>query len=251
MADRSQLPTDGDSDARDAGAVDGDVQVAERPADAVSLDDPSDEPRPRRRRLSADGLPASVPRSTSSLVWQARVGLGIGLLGLILATVFFMQNQDLRRNAEVRETVLEAGEITALRVTTFEGATIDQWVADTQSLATGDYADEVATLFDTDIRQGLAENQVESVGEITRSFVQEIDGDNATVFAVVRQTFTSLNQQQPISDELRMEIELDLVDGRWLASDVAVLGPSTVSPVPEGGAGGVELEPLPSEEVGQ
>jgi Mce-associated membrane protein len=240
VADRAALPTDGREDV-DAdvepdpvddpvGGGDGDA-VGDALGEADASQDVAAGAAPRRRRLSADGLPAVVPRSARALVWQARIGLGVGILGLLLAAVFFLQVRDLRSAEAARAEVLEAGEITALRVTTFDGATIDEWVADTQSLATGDYADEVATLFDTEIRRGLAENQVQSVGEITSSFVQEVDGDEAVVFVVVRQTFTSLNQPQPISDELRMEVQLDLVDGVWRTSDVAVLGPSTVTPL--------------------
>jgi hypothetical protein len=75
------------------------------------------------------------------------------------------------------------------------------------------------------------------VGEVTSSFVQSADDDAAVVFAVVRQTFSSAAQERPVSDELRMEITLVRVNGEWLASDVAVLGPSVISPVdPETGA---------------
>ncbi len=195
------------------------------PADTPATEQPT--PAPTRGAEVGD----VVPRSARSLLWQARIGLGVGLLGLALAVFFYLDTTDLRSAEATRADVLEAAEIMALRVTTFSGESIDDWVADTQSLATGDYADEVATLFDVEIRQGLADNQVQSVGQVTSSFVQEVDDDRAIVFAVLRQTFTSLNQPQPISDELRMEIGLQRVDGEWLTSEVAVLGPSTVSPV--------------------
>lgn len=253
MADRSALPTDRADDIRGSRPpMADDVPADERQATTAADTDtdlPADSDTPGDVGGARRGPLTTVPRSARSLVWQSRIGMGVGILGLILAAVLFLQNQDLRRDAADAAEVLEAGEITALRVTTFDGATIDQWVADTQSIATGDYADEVATLFDTEIRQGLADNQVQSVGEITRSFVQEVDRDDATVFVVIRQTFTSVNQQQPISDELRMEIELDRVDGRWLASGVAVLGPSTVSPVTEGDpTAGEQPLPVPTEE---
>lgn len=172
-----------------------------------------------------------VTRSARSLVWQAWIGTAFGVVGVLAALVFFLQAQDLRGEAAQREAVLEAGELVALRVTTFQGADIDAWVADTQALSTGTYAEEVATLFDAEIRAGLAEAEVESVGEVLSSFVQDIDDDEAMVFAVMRQTYTSAVQPTAISDELRMEIELEYVDGEWLASDVAVLGPSTIAPI--------------------
>lgn len=188
-------------------------------------------------RPADDVLPETVPRPVRTLIWQARLGLGVGFLGICLAIAFFLQASGLRTDAATREAVLDAGEVVALRVTTFTGAEIDGWVADTQALATGDYADEVATLFDPTIRQGLAEAEVQSVGEVLNSFVQEVDGDRAVVFAVMRQTYTSALQAQAISDELRMEIGLERVEGEWLAADVAVLGPSQITPIDPGDGG--------------
>lgn len=186
-----------------------------------------------------------VPRSAKSLLWQARIGLGLGLLGIGLAVFFALQASDLRASEVERAAVSEAGELIALRVTTFEGVTIDEWVADVQTLTTGTYADEVAQRFDTEIRQTLREREVNSVGEITSSFVQDIDGDDASVFAVVRQRFTNNVTPSEVSDELRMEIDLTLVDGEWLAEDVAVLGPSQIDSVVEPGTG-TAPQPAPS-----
>lgn len=197
---------------------------------------------------------AATERRRGPSLARLREPRGLAVLGFVLAAAFavlsvllYLQSTDLRAEAAAREAALEAGEVMALRVTTFDGATIDQWVADTQALATGAYADQVAALFDQEIRQGLAAGEVRSVGEITSSFVQDVDGDAATVFAVLRQTFTSTAQQQPVSDELRMEIDLVLVQDEWLASDVAVLGPSVISPVQGGADGAAPTEPAPTE----
>ncbi|WP_108664698.1 hypothetical protein [Euzebya rosea] len=216
MADRATVPHDIGGDDLDADALAGDRATTVRPA---------------------DGLPDTVAVPVRSLLWRARIGVAVGALGLILAAVFFLGAQDLRREAAVREDVREAGELVALRVTTFEGSDIDDWVTDTQSLSTGDYAREVAERFDPAIRQGLADAQVQSVGTVLSAFVQDVRDETATVFAVMRQTYTSALQPQQVSDELRMEIELTLVEGEWLASDVAVLGPSTITPIDQDAAG--------------
>jgi hypothetical protein len=196
-----------------------------------------DRDRPTTTVRPVDGLPETVAVPVRSLLWRARIGAAVGALGLLLAAVFFLGGQDLRREASVREDVREAGELVALRVTTFEGSDIDDWVSDTQSLSTGDYAQEVAERFDPTIRQGLADAQVQSVGTVLSAFVQDVRDETATVFAVMRQTYTSALQPQQVSDELRMEIELTLVEGEWLASDVAVLGPSTITPIDQDAAG--------------
>ncbi|WP_370326176.1 hypothetical protein [Euzebya sp.] len=212
--------------------------MAER--SGIPTDDPVEEPTPAVARdrtpsgvdddLAADDRPV-VTRTAHSLIWQVRIATGLAVLGLALAVFMYVSTSDVRSAEATRDAVQEAAEVVALRVTTFDGATIDEWVADTQELATGDYAEEVVQLFDDELRTALAENQLQSVGEITSSFVQDVEGDTATAFLVVRQTYTSVAQPQPVSDELRMEVELARVDGEWLAAEVAVLGPSTVSPV--------------------
>lgn len=239
VAERSTIPHDGPRAGDDLpeGAHDERLPDADTPADG-GTGGAAPAAAPARTRGAEDIV--TVPRSAKALLWQARVGMGVGLLGLALAFVFYQGAAGSRAADADREAVLDAGSLMALRVTTFSGDSIDEWVADTQSLATGTYAEEVATLFDVEIRQGLADNQVQSVGQVTSTFVQDVEDDRATVFAVVRQTFTSLNQPQPISDELRMEIALERVDGEWLTSEVAVLGPSTVSPVAADGAAPAE-----------
>jgi Mce-associated membrane protein len=206
---------------------------------------------------AAPGGAAAVPAEPVDPVQQqlrrlrvlAAVGFGLAALGLVLSVVLGLQASALRAREADRQAVLDAAEVMALRITTFEGATIDRWVTDTQSLATGEYAQEVAGLFDPTVRQGLRDNQVQSVGEITSSFVQDLDEDEATAFLVLRQTFVSASQPTPLSDELRMELELQRVDGRWLTSDAAVLGPSTVAPIPT--AEPTTAPPTPTQETEQ
>lgn len=217
MAERTTIPED---TREDPAAVAADPGASPAEDDAV---------RP------PDGLPETVPRPVRTLIWQARLGMAVGILGIALALASMLYAQGLRSDAATRAAVLDAGEVIALRVTTYEGGAIDDWVTDTQSLSTGEYAREVASLFDPDIRAGLAEAEVESVGEVISSFVQDINGDAATVFAVLRQTYQSNVSPRPTSDELRMEIQLTRVDGEWLASDVAVLGPSALSTVEDTG----------------
>ena len=213
MAERSAVPTDRADAASD------------QPEGLEVIRPPSRDP------LIPEGMPETVPRSVRGVILQSRVFAGLALLFLVLAIFFFAEARELRSAEAERNAVLDAGEVVGLRVTTFEGATIDAWVEDVQSLATGSYADEVAQVFDATVRQGLADNEVVSVGEVLNSFVQEVDGDRATVFVVLRQTYTNAAQPRSISDELRMEIRLTRIDGDWLASEVAVLGPSVITPV--------------------
>lgn len=124
-----------------------------------------------------------------------------------------------------RERVRGAAEELVLHLTTFEGETIDEWVQATQRMATEEYAEEVNTLFDPELRAALRDAQAKSVGRLVNLFVQDVDGDDALVFVVVRQTITNAQTAEPVEDELRMQIELVQDGGRWKAAEVEVLGP--------------------------
>lgn len=168
------------------------------------------------------------------LLRNARVAWAVAVLALLAAVVFGVQWQSLAAEAEAREEAREAAEIMAAQVTTFEGATIDEFVEQLRGLATGEYAAQVTELFNAEFREALRENEVQSVGEVARSFVQDLDGDEAEVFVLVRQTSLNAALEAPVEDELRMDLTLEREDGRWLIADVAVLGPAPagVAPAP-------------------
>lgn len=153
-------------------------------------------------------------------------------LSIVAAIAFAVAWAPLYSAAKDRERVRESAEQLVLHLTTFEGATIDEWVQDTQRRATDDYAEEVNTLFDPELRGALREAKAKSVGRLINLFVQDVDGDDAMVFAVVRQTITNAASPTPVEDELRMQIELRQVDGDWKAAKVEVLGQGS------GGQGG-------------
>lgn len=159
------------------------------------------------------------------LLADARIAWAVALIAVLAAAMLGVQWQSLRADAAAREDVREAAEIIVARATTFEGATIDGYVSEMRALATGEYAAQVTELFDQEFRDALREGEVESVGEVSRSFVQDLDDDEAEVFVLVRQTSTNAARDELIEDELRMEVTLRRVDGQWLAADVAVLGP--------------------------
>lgn len=181
------------------------------------------EPAPNTETAaSADERPARP----GDLLRDARVAWAVAALALVAAALMGVQWQALRAEAAARAEAREAAEVIAARVTTFEGATIEDFVSEVADLATGDYAEQVAELFDAEFRAALREGEVESVGQVLRSFVQRMEDGEAEVFVLVRQTSINAALEEPVEDELRMELTVVREDGRWLASDIAVLGPA-------------------------
>lgn len=174
--------------------------------------------------VNVQNAASASAKARSGFFGNAVIAWVVALVTTIAAIAFAVAWAPLYSEAKDRERVREAAEQLVLHLTTFEGATIDAWVQDTQRRATDDYAAEVNTLFDPELRGALRDAKAKSVGRLVNLFVQDVDGENALVFAVVRQTITNAASPEPVEDELRMQIELRQVDGDWKAAKVEVLG---------------------------
>jgi Mce-associated membrane protein len=195
------------------------------------------DPRPIDAEASA-AQPVPPTRRPSRPAGRAMLGWVVAAVAVVVAAVFAFLWAGLQNEATDREQVRRAAERLVLQVTTFNGAEIEQWVAALQERSTGAYAQQVNELFDQGLRDELRAREAVSVGELQRLFVQQLEGDEAEVFAVVRQTIANNALDNPVQDELRMDITMRRVDGRWLASRVAVLAPTGLpgAPGPEQGS---------------
>lgn len=180
---------------------------------SVGVDDPIAAAADARTRVPLRRRPA--------LAWT------VAAIAAVAAVAFALAWAPLYADARARDEVRRSAQDLLLHVTTFEGATIDEWVQETQRLATDDYAEEVNALFDAELRAALREGEARSVGRVVNLFVQDVDGDTASVFAVLRQTITNAATPTPVEDELRMQVDLRRVDGTWKAAKVEVLGPQS------------------------
>ncbi|MGH8884947.1 MAG: hypothetical protein ACRDYX_07205 [Egibacteraceae bacterium] len=176
-------------------------------------------------------------RGVGAALASARVAWAVALLATATAVLLASWWAPLQRAETTREEVRQAATRMVLQFTTFQGATIDKWVDDAKTMATGRYADQLTTLFDQDLRNALRERQVRSVGAIIDLFVQDVDGTQAKVFAVMRQTIHNQGTPKPAEDELRIELEMRREHGRWLASNVSVLAPDAGLSGPAPGSG--------------
>ncbi|HWH33457.1 MAG TPA: hypothetical protein VNU01_12375 [Egibacteraceae bacterium] len=184
-----------------------------------------------------DETAAPAAAAKPPLVRRLGFAWSVAAVTTVIALLFAVMWAPLYSQDRARDRVRAAAEQLVLHLTTFEGATIDDWVQETQRRATDEYAEEVNTLFDPELRAALRDAEAKSVGRLVNLFVQDVDGDDATVFAVVRQTITNARAPQPVEDELRMQISLVREGGTWKAARVEVLGPqeSGQAPAPGGG----------------
>jgi Mce-associated membrane protein len=178
--------------------------------------------------MTATPEPAAAPQPAAAKPKAARrvaVPWLLAALAVCVAILFASLWAPLYLAARDRDAVHEVATQLVLHLTTFEGERIDEWVAQTQAMATGDYAEQVNQLFDENLRQALAQVRARSTGRLLHLFVQDLDGGRAEVFAVVRQTVANSASPGGTEDELRIQVELLRIDGSWLASNVEILTP--------------------------
>lgn len=215
-----------ENDSNDVIVADEDAQPQARPEGAGETSGATlEESLVRRRR-----------RGPLAVLANPRLAWAVAVLALVLAGVAATAWADLYAADQARGEVRSAATDLVLRLTTFEGAEIEEWLEGAKERATGAYAEQLTALFNQELRDALREREVVSRGDVEQLFIQDIQGDQASVFALVRQTIANSSTPDPVEDELRMDITMQRVDGRWLASDVAILGPSglVVPPAPDG-----------------
>lgn len=171
-------------------------------------------PGPARPTPSRGPRRGSVP---ALAVWAVAATVAAGLFAAAWAP--------LRAQERDRQAVRAAAADVVVRLTTFDGATLQSWIDETRRLSTGRYADQVEALFDQQLRDELRARRAVSRGEVVDVFVQEIEGDGATALVIASQTIDNDALDQPLVDRLHLDLALERVDGRWLASDLAVLRP--------------------------
>ena len=193
--------------------------------DSLSVEQPSDE-QPSEERVEVKGLERR--RTVRSVLTSRALAWTVALLSLAAAVFAGMQWADLYAAERQRTEVREAARTVAGRLTTFEGTDIEDWYASALETATGDYGEQLREVFNQETRDQLRSIEAVSRGEIENLFVQEVRGDEARAFALVTQTYANTSTADPVEDHLRMDITLRRVEGEWLASEVAVLGPSGV-----------------------
>jgi hypothetical protein len=123
------------------------------------------------------------------------------------------------RRAEVRSTA--AAFLDAL--TNFQAGTIDRDAEELRDLAVGQFAEEVDEFFGEEAAAAIRRARAVSTGETEAVFVQEVSGESAVVFGVVRQTVDNDQLSQPRIEIVRAEIRMiETADG-WKVNQVDIL----------------------------
>jgi hypothetical protein len=222
----------GANTSNEAGAND----IEEAGADVMDAGDESETPGPTPK---ADARPpaGSGKGTTSAGGWRrwpprslGRKGqlvlLCIAVLGVIGTALFghawASLNGQQGQQAQVRTVTRDF----LLALTNFDSKSVDTDFSRIQQYATGSFASQSNQFFGSTIRQQLQAALASSRGQIRSQFVQSIDGNKASVYSVVDQTYVNNKMTSPAADVLQIQTDLTLTGSGWKIANVTVLNNS-------------------------
>lgn len=139
-----------------------------------------------------------------------------------MAVVFFLQYDDLKTEADQRDEVEVVARDFVETLTNFSYQTVERDVAEIRSFAVGDFEAEIDTFFGPEGVEAIKQAEAVSEGRILSLFVQALDTDEASVFAVVDETISNAGTSEPATDTLRLEVGLIETANGWKVNRVEV-----------------------------
>ncbi len=177
------------------------------------------------------GGPAQRRRSTPP--WLVPFLLILTALSLVAAIGFALAWSNLRSQQDTKTTVTRVAKDFLLSLTNFTPTNLDSRLSNLSTYATGDFAKQENQFFGTSIRQALQKVQASSRGQIRYIFVQTLNGNQATVYAWVDQTFINNKLTSPQTDVLQVSLAMFDRPTGWKIGSVSVLNsPNPTSPTP-------------------
>lgn len=160
------------------------------------------------------------PRSAATRNTEASLTAVVAALLVVLVAVgswLFLTRPIARSPIELTafDEILGAARSGVVDVTSFDYLTLDEDLAEIAAVTTGDLRDEVFGTLD-DRREQLVTDQQVSSTEVVAASLTEASPTQATALIVLRARQQSLRTPEETITRYRVEVTLELVDGRWL-----------------------------------
>ena len=209
---------DGESDAVELTAGTPETEASDNDAETEAGSDTTEgdgETPARRRRFGLDALRRISPTVGALLVLVVFLGGAAANLG--------WRAYQQHRVDTASSQALQAATDYALILTTMDATKdIDEHYRRAVDGATGEFKDaysEGATQF----KQVLIDNKASGMGIVVSAAVKNATADKVEVLLFVDQSITNAVSPSPRIDRNRIDMTMQRVDGRWLASQVEIL----------------------------
>lgn len=124
--------------------------------------------------------------------------------------------------AAASRAALDAARNYAVVLTTLDTKNIDENYKQALDGATGEFKDEYSQ-GSTQLRQILIDNKASATGMVVDSAVKSATRTKVEVLLFVDQSVTNALNPSPRIDRNRVDMTMELVDNRWLASKVEII----------------------------
>lgn len=197
--------------------------VADLPA-SNGIEETDTDPEVRVNAESADTTAADLPRR--SIRRPGRRGVVAALAALALACAscagfFGWQWNEARAVDAAARDALAAAQQYAVVLTSVNSGELDGNFAAVLDGATGEFKDMYAQSSEQ-LRQLLVDNSAQAEGTVIESGIKSASKARVEVLLFIDQSVTNALVQEPRLDRSRVVMTMELVDGRWLASEVTL-----------------------------
>jgi Mce-associated membrane protein len=178
--------------------------------------------------IEAEPIPAPAPPASGRTLFGRPLHIVI-LIGILVAAILAESVLVFRGSGTERQQddVLDVSRRFVVLLTTYNATTIERQRSQVLALATGKFRDQYNELTGSSFVTTLEERQADSKGALVRIAVSDVEGDNATVLAVVRVTTTNKDLKGPRADTNLLEVTLVKTSSGWRIDNVNILGTLT------------------------
>ncbi len=134
--------------------------------------------------------------------------------------VLYYQYQQIGQTEQARTDATSAATEQAMAMLAYDFNNVDQQLATAADGLTGDFKDEYAKLVNDVIAPAAKEKSLTVQVTVQGTAIVSADPDAATVLLFLNQITTSSDAPDAASSGSRVRMNMEKVDGRWLASNL-------------------------------
>jgi Mce-associated membrane protein len=169
--------------------------------------------------------PGPAPESPAESARRRRpapttIAIILLIVAVLVESVLLFRGDSDKRS---RSDALEVSRRFLALLSTYSPTTLEAQKAKVLELATGRFPNDYAQVYAT-LALTVQQEQVNAKASVTRAAVNSIDGDSATVLAVVQVTSTNKDRKTPRIDEFLMELTLVHTKRGWKVDSATNLG---------------------------
>ncbi|SPX84015.1 hypothetical protein [Mycobacteroides abscessus] len=193
--------------------ADFDAEDSEKAKDSGAVEDSDDED------ISLEPDEEQNPKRIRGRHWALTAAAIVAIAIVALAAIIGRLYEEQRREEQSSREALAAAQEFANVMINVDSAKLDESSNKTLERSTGDFKQKYSES-STTLRQVMIENKAKATGVVVDSAVKSATPDKVEVLLFIDQAVSNVAIPDARMDRSRVQITMQKVDGRWLASDV-------------------------------